>query len=202
MLYQLNNVGFSYDSGFSLKEISLEIHSASITAFVGPNGSGKTSLLNLFAFLETPTSGKLSYQSELLNQNNIAIFRKTSAYVQQNPYLLHGNVLSNVELGLKLQHIEKIERDSRITEVLQLMNITSLAQRSVNALSGGEVQKVAIARALVLKPQILILDEPFTFLDKDSIADLEALIVKLRDDLGKTIIFTTHNYRQAQLLSE
>ena len=201
-IYQLHEVAFDYGTGFALAHVNLEIESATITSFVGPNGSGKTSLLNLLAFLNIPTSGTLKFQGQSLQSGRQNVFKKSVGYVQQNPYLLRGSVLYNVELGLKLKHIEKTQRRQRADEVLQLMNITELQNRSIHDLSGGEAQKVAIAQVLVLEPEVLILDEPFTFLDKNSINELETLIQKLQNDFRKTIVLTTHNQLQAQALSD
>lgn len=201
-LYQLKQAGFDYGTDFGLNNINLEIAAGSITSFVGPNGSGKSTLLNLLAFLDLPLRGTFHYRDQLLDKGSQNEFKKSVGYVQQNPYLLRGSVLKNVELGLKLQHVDKAVRLQRVADVMQLMQITELMERSVTQLSGGESQKVAIARVLVLEPQVLILDEPFTFLDKRSNHDLEALIVRLKQDYGKTVILTTHNQLQAQSLSD
>ena len=201
-VYELKDVAFDYGQGFGLKDINVQIDTSCITAIVGPNGSGKTTLLNLFAFLTVPSSGELRYNNRLLKDNDIAQFKKSVGYIQQNPYLLRGSVQDNVELGLKLRHINKAERSKRALDMMHLLGIEKLADRNARSLSGGEAQKVAIAQVMVLEPQVLILDEPFTFLDKNAIHDLELLILKLRNDLGKTIIFTTHNQYQAQWLSD
>ncbi|MEQ8426373.1 MAG: ATP-binding cassette domain-containing protein [Gammaproteobacteria bacterium] len=201
-LYQFEDVCFEYGQAFRLGQINLTVEQGSFIAFVGPNGSGKSTLLNLFAMLELPTQGKLGYRGKVLTKMNVADLKKQVGYVQQNPYLLRGTVQKNIELGLKLQHVDKSERLKRVAEVMDLMQISSYEQRNVRDLSGGEAQKVAISRALVLEPEVLILDEPFTFLDKNSIKELETLLARLHKEYGKTIILTTHNQIQAQLLSE
>ena len=200
--YQFIDAGFQYDSGFSLSGINIHINSNSITALVGSNGSGKTSMLNLLAFLALPTSGNLRFSGEILKKSNIKQLQRRVGYVQQNPYLIRGNVKKNVELGLRFQYIDKPERDKRVAAMLDRLNITDLSDRNVNGLSGGESQKVAIAQALVLQPEVLILDEPFTFLDERSIRELEQLIVRLKQDMQKTIVLTTHNQVQSQLLAD
>ena len=202
VIYHLQQIEFDYGTAFGLANVSLAIEGGTITSLVGPNGSGKTSLLNLLAFLETPASGTFHYHGQSLQPGRQNEFKKSVGYVQQNPYLLRGSVLYNVELGLKLQHVDKAPRRQRAHEVLQLMNIAALENRSIHDLSGGEAQKVAIAQILVLEPEVLILDEPFTFLDKQSISELETLIRKLKTDYNKTIILTTHNQLQAQALSD
>ena len=206
ILYQLENIGFNYGEeprfGFKLSDINLEIEKSQIVAFVGPNGSGKTSLLNLLAFLNLPTEGKLSYNEKKLEQHEAEKYRKTVGYIQQSPYLLRGSVFDNIELGLKLKHFDKQTRQIKAKEVMHILGITELANRSARSLSGGEAQKVAIGQILILDPEVLILDEPFTHLDKDSIHELEKLVLTLNKELNKTIIFTTHDQIQAQCLAD
>jgi tungstate transport system ATP-binding protein len=201
-LYQLKNITFNYATGFSLSDINIEIKKSNIIAIVGPNGSGKTSLLNILSFLNLPHDGALIYEDEELDGTNIAQFKKTVGYIQQNPYLLRGTVFKNIELGLKLKHIDKEIRAKKVFEIMKLLGITELSERSSRLLSGGEAQKVAIAQVLVLEPEVLILDEPFTHLDKKSIKDIERIIFALKSKLKKTVIFTTHNQMQAQCLAD
>ena len=201
-LYQLKDITFDYGGEFILSDINVDIEKSKITAIVGPNGSGKTSLLNIFSFLNYPKSGSLIYKDSKLNRDNLTQLRRSVGYVQQNPYLLRGTTFNNLELGLKLKHIEKQSRVKKVDEIMQLLGITDLQDRTARTLSGGEAQKVAIGQMLVLDPNVLILDEPFTHLDKNAIHELEQLILKLRDDLQKTIILTTHNQYQAQWLAD
>ncbi len=201
-LYQLRNISFNYGGDFSLTNINIDIKKSKIIAIVGPNGSGKTSLLNMFSFLNLPDDGSLIYDGKKLDSANIAQFRKSVGYVQQSPYLLRGSVFKNIELGLKLQHVDKETRNNKVLEMMQLLDITKYSERSSRSLSGGEAQKVAIGQALVLEPDVLILDEPFTHLDEKSIQDLEQLILALKNDMNKTVIITTHNQIQAQCLAD
>lgn len=201
-LYQLKNISFDYGAGFSLTDINIEIEPSSITAVVGPNGSGKTSLLNILSFLHTPGSGTLKYKETVLNDTNLKQCRKTIGYVQQKPYLLRGTVFNNIELGLKLKQVDKVTRTEKVLEVMQVLGITALSNRIARTLSGGEAQKVAVAQMLVLEPEVLILDEPFTHLDKKAITELETLILKLKKDFSKTVVFTTHDQYQAQWLAD
>lgn len=201
-VYQLKDIVFDYGRGVGLRGVDLRIKPANITAVVGPNGAGKTTLLNLLAFLALPRSGEFSFNAKRLSHADAAKCRQYVGYVQQNPYLLRGSARDNVELGLKLRRVNKIRRAERAHAVMDLLGIAALAGRNARSLSGGEAQKVAIARALILAPRILILDEPFTYLDKQAVHDLERLILKLRDELKKTVIFTTHNQQQAEWLSD
>ena len=205
-IYQLNNIGFYYGDtscvDFSLSDVNIEIKKSHLVAIVGPNGSGKTSLLNILAFLERPKVGVLIYNEKKLEKNNSEHFRKAVGYVQQSPYLLRGSVFKNLELGLKLKNTDKESRIKKVNEIMQLLAISHLSDRSARSLSGGEAQKVAIGQVLVLEPDVLILDEPFTHLDKESIHELEQLVLTLKNDLKKTVIFTTHDQIQAQWLAD
>jgi len=205
-LYQLKNISFDYGSdspsGFCLSGINVDLKKSNITAIVGPNGSGKTSLLNILSFLNRPNEGTLIYDGIKLDRGNSEQFKKTVAYVQQSPYLLRGSVFKNIELGLKLKRIDKATRFKKVSEVMQLLGISSLSDRPARLLSGGEAQKVAIGQVLALEPEVLILDEPFSHLDKKSIGELEQLIFILKNKFQKTIIFTTHDQLQAQCLAD
>ncbi len=201
VLYTLDNIHFDYGQGFGLTDINLRLCQSDVIAITGPNGSGKTTLLNLLAFILKPTKGTLYYQGHIINGGNREHYKKTIGYVQQNPYLLCGNGRKNIALGLKLRHTGKVKRLQKVAEIVELLKIQGLVDRNVRTLSGGEAQKIAIARALILKPEVIILDEPFTYLDKETIGEFEKLILNLRDTLKKTIIFTTHCQYQAQRLA-
>ena len=205
-LYNLKNIDFYYGdepgSSLALSNINVEINQSKIIAIVGPNGSGKTTLLNIFAFLDSPKAGELSFKQKIIKQENIKQCKKQVGYVQQSPYLLRGSAYKNIELGLKLKHVDKETREKKVNEVIELLGIRELANKPARSLSGGEAQKVAIGQILALDPEVLVLDEPFNHLDKNAINDLEQLIRVLNKDLNKTIIFTTHNQIQAQSLAD
>lgn len=205
-IYQLKNVDFYYgdnnESPLVLSNINVEINKSQIVAIVGPNGSGKTTLLNIFAFLEMPKKGDLCFRNKIIKNNNIDESKRRVGYVQQSPYLLRGSAYKNIELGLKLKHVDKETRKQKINEVIDLLGITELANRPARSLSGGEAQKVAIGQILALDPEVLVLDEPFNHLDKNAINDLEQLVHTLNRELNKTIIFTTHDQIQAQSLAD
>ena len=128
--------------------------------------------------------------------------RRQIAYVQQRPYLFNFTVLQNIELGLKLRSVDKSFWQKRINTVAENLGLQNLLQKRANELSGGEIQKVAIARALVLEPRVLLLDEPFTHLDKESKADIENLLNDIRETNSRTVIFSSHDQLQAQSLAD
>ena len=200
--YQLNNIKFNYANKLILDIQQHHFEQGKITALIGENGAGKSTLLGLLSFILAVQLGEIEFSGEKVNKNELVTLRKSVGLVQQNPYLIKGSVIRNIELGLKFRGIDPIERNEKVRNMLRLLKIENLADRSVKSLSGGEAQKVAIARALVLDPEVILLDEPFTYLDGDFIEEFESLIKQLRDEHNKTIIFTTHNQSRAQALSD
>ncbi|MDX1519282.1 MAG: ATP-binding cassette domain-containing protein [Gammaproteobacteria bacterium] len=201
-VYELEQVRFAYDRAPVLDINSFNIVPGSITAIIGANGSGKTTLLNMLAMLLLPDSGTLRFQGKDVRSENFSRLRKHIGYVQQKPYLLNMPVRENIELGMRFRHVSGSERHARCDRIMDRLGITHLADRHSGDLSGGEVQKVAIARALVLEPEVLILDEPFTHLDRHAVAFFESLIRQLRSEQEKTIILSSHDQVAAQLLSD
>ena len=167
-IYQLKNIILNYDNNILINDLNLEISKSKITGLIGPNGSGKTTLLNILSFLSFPKSGKIFYDGVELRKDNIKTFRNSVGYIQQDPYLFRGTVYKNIEIGLKLKHINYEERVQRIKKILSLLRIEHLSARLSNSLSGGEARKVAIGQILVLEPDVLIMDEPFSNLDKST----------------------------------
>ena len=178
------------------------INQGSVHALIGPNGTGKSTLLNLLAFLTMPDHGQISFCDEQVNVKLLPDLRKCVGYVQQNPYLFNLTVLDNIQLGLKLRGVKKQLRNSRAMDIIEQFNLGALTNKRAHELSGGEVQKVAIARILILEPDILILDEPFTFLDRDFSLILENIITKIREERAQTLIFSIHDYLRAQRLAD
>jgi len=200
--YKLNNIQFSYAEKKILDIEQQSFEQGKITALVGANGAGKSTLLGLLSFISDAEFGEIEFSGEKVTKKNQASLRKSVGLVQQNPYLIKGSVIKNIELGLKFRHVNPVVRESRAKDMLRLLKIEDLADRSVKSLSGGEAQKVAIGRALVLDPKVILLDEPFTYLDREFVEDFELLIKKLKNEQNKTIIFTTHNQSQAKALSD
>lgn len=201
-LYKLNNVQFSYAEKKILDIKAHIFEQGKITALVGANGSGKTTLLGLLSFISDAEVGEIEFSGEKVTKSNQVSLRKSVGLIQQNPYLIKGSVIKNIELGLKFRHVKPAARESRAKDILRILKIENLADRSVKSLSGGEAQKVAIGRTLVLDPAVILLDEPFTYLDREFVEEFELLIKKLKNEQNKTIIFTTHNQSQAKALSD
>ena len=201
-VYELKDVQFRFDGNLVLDIDYCSIERGRSVAIVGPNGSGKTTLLNMLAFLSKPARGYIKYLQVSVNDRNRGDFRRRVGYVQQNPYLFNMPVFENVELGLKLRGTAKKVRRRRALDILAQLGLENLAGRRAHELSGGEIQKVALARALVLEPEVLILDEPFTYLDKSSSFEFENFLTLARNGREQTVIFSLHDHIRAQVLAD
>lgn len=201
-LYSIGHLEHGYNGIPVLELDPCVIKQGSVHALIGPNGTGKSTLLNLLAFTVMPNKGKISFLGDQVETHTLAKFRKRVGYVQQNPYLFNLTVSENIQLGLKYRGINKQLRESRADHIIEQFEIENLANKKPNELSGGEAQKVAIARTLVLEPEVLILDEPFTFLDKDFSLMLENIIYKIRESGTRTLIFSIHDFLRAQRLAD
>jgi tungstate transport system ATP-binding protein len=166
---------------------NLEIGGTGCHVFLGPNGCGKTTLLKIIAGLLKPAEGRVSVNAK-------------AVLVHQNPYLLSGTVFQNVAYGLRVKKTDRAETAERVTAELERWGLTSLRDRPASKLSGGERQRTAIARAMVLRPDIMLLDEPTASVDPENIVQMEELIKNIIT-AGTTIILSTHHldfaYRMA-----
>ena len=199
--YELHGTRFAYGEEPVLDIDELRIARAGITALVGPNGSGKSTLLNRLAFLTWTGQGSMRFLDREISAGDFKQFRRMVGYVQQKPYLFHASVQDNIELGLKLRGLSKSLRRDRVQNSLSEFGLEKIAHRHAHGLSGGETQKVALARALILEPPILILDEPFNHLDKGFREVFESLISRIAQRDGVTVIITTHDQFKAQTLA-
>jgi len=171
-------------------------------SIMGPNGAGKSSLLLIMAALQEPTQGTVSYFGRKANNQTLLDVRRRMALVFQKPMLLDGTVLDNVEAGLRFRHLDRKTREMRIHAALDKLRISHLSRRRARSLSGGEAQRVALAQALVLEPEIIYLDEPFANLDKDTRQDLmEEIRVVLRSQRITTVM-VTHHRSEAETMTD
>jgi len=180
---------------------SLDIERGETLTVVGPNGAGKSTLLLALAYLLRPLRGDILYNGKSLKQWNELAYRRRISFVFQAPLLMDMNVEQNVALGLKFRGISKDEMHARVSKWMKQLGVEALAKRRAGQLSGGEAQRVSLARALVLEPELLLLDEPFSALDPPT-------RVKLIDDLStllkahqRTAVFVTHNLNEAAKMS-
>ncbi len=192
-LYQLDHVQFAYSKKPVIDIEQLKIPTNTVIALLGKNGAGKSTFLKLLAFLEKPQQGRIKFHSVDTHSSALFRLRKKVVMVTQKPYLLRGTVLDNVLLGLKFRSLPLGIAKKQAIQTLEQVGICYLQNKQASTLSGGEAQKVALARALVLQPEVLLLDEPFSHLDQDSIQHLCSLIKQYVQPKNRTIIFSTHN---------
>ena len=164
--YRLLQVRFAWQTSNIIDIEQLSIPSQACTVILGDNGAGKTTLLSLLGCVIAPSSGTIHYQNQKVTNRNSLAFRRRIAALHQRPYLFRGTVLENAALALKLRGIADSVAREMAMQGLRQVGLSALAQRSARTLSGGEAQRVALARCLVTKPETLLLDEPFSHLDR------------------------------------
>jgi tungstate transport system ATP-binding protein len=178
---------------------NLIIKKGTVHGVMGPNGSGKTTLLSILSLLIKPTSGSISFDGLEIDSrdDDDYILRRQMTMVLQNPFLFNSTVEKNVAYGLRIRGLSKREQKQKVAECLDLVGLTGFEKRKAQELSGGEAQRVAIARGIAVTPKVLFLDEPTANLDKIHIDVLENIVKKLNRRYKTTIIFTTHDLNQA-----
>ncbi len=200
-LVQVQNVSKSFGKVNAVKGVSLEIDQGKFFSLLGPSGCGKTTLLRLIAGFEIPNSGKILIDNKSMDgvEPNL---RPTNMVFQNYAIFPHLNVEQNVSYGLRKKNLSTAEKDKMISQVLELVGLTGLNQRSANALSGGQKQRVALARALILKPKVLLLDEPLSALDKKLREQMQLELRHLQRAVGITFILVTHDQEEALTMSD
>ncbi len=197
---EIKALGKSYGKAEILKEIDLTLKRGEVLVLVGPTGSGKTTLLRLVNLLEAPSLGCIRFKGRTVTagpEKERFLARRSMAMVFQKPVMFKASVQENVSFGLKMRG-----RDDRgkVLEALAAVGLSGYEKRDANTLSGGEMQRIALARALVLEPELLLLDEPTANLDPKSAAAVISLLQGLAGE-KTTVILATHNMREAFLLA-
>jgi osmoprotectant transport system ATP-binding protein len=199
-LLEYKDVAYSAADRPILSGISLTVEQGKTTALLGRSGSGKTTLLRLANRLLEPTSGEIRFRSELVRKLDPIRLRRSIGYVIQEFGLFpHMTVAENIAVVPELEGWNRQRVRGRVSELLELMGLppANYAQRLPRQLSGGEKQRVGIARALAADPPLLLLDEPFGALDPVTRFEMQTHFLRLRDTLGKTALFVTHDIREA-----
>jgi molybdopterin-binding protein len=199
--YHLRNIKVTLNQKDILSVDDLAIKADQCTALLGNNGAGKSTLLRLLAFTHRPSQGDIILFDKKISWPLAANYRKRIAFVEQHPFLLNGSVYDNIKLALSLQQITKSQHKALIQHALDQTDTVHLAQQNSHSLSGGELKRVAIARAIAYQPDILLLDEPFSHLDNQHHDLLEQHIEAFSQQAGKTVVLSTHNRLQGVSLS-
>ncbi|MGB8102458.1 MAG: ABC transporter ATP-binding protein, partial [Nitrososphaeraceae archaeon] len=190
-----------YGNVTALEKFSLEIRSGEFMVLLGPSGCGKTTVIRCIAGLTNPTDGEIFIGNELVN--DLPPKDRDVAMVFQNYSLYpHMNVYDNIAFPLKMRKTERHEIDERVTNIAELLNIRHLLNRKPREISGGQMQRVALGRALVRKPRIFLMDEPLSNLDAKLRTDMRVEIKKLQRKLQITTLYITHDQVEAMSMAD
>ena len=200
---RLEGCGKTFPDGTrALEPINLEINAGETVVLLGPSGCGKTTTLRIIAGLELPDPGGRVYFGDD-DVTHIPIEKRNVGMVFQSYALFPNlNVADNIAYGLKVRRVEPIERVRRVDEMLDMMRLAPLRSRRIDELSGGQRQRVALARAIVVRPRVLLLDEPLTALDAKLREDLRLEIDALLRSLSITAVYVTHDQGEAMALGD
>ncbi len=197
----LTNVTKRFGLVEAVRGIDLEIREAEFLVVIGPSGCGKTTTLRMIAGLETPTSGDIFFYDKRVNE--VKPWHRDTPLVWQNFTLFpHMNVAQNIEYGLRMRGVAQSQRRDLVRRVVSTIGLEGLENRSVMQLSGGEKQRVGLARAIVLDPKILLLDEPLGALDAKIARSMQRELRRLHRELGITFVYVTHNQSEAMAMAE
>jgi ABC-type Fe3+/spermidine/putrescine transport system ATPase subunit len=200
-MLRISNISKSFGVVKALDNINLEIDNGEFFSLLGPSGCGKTTLLRIISGFELPDNGEI-----ILNEQNITntkpYNRPTNLLFQSYALFPHLNVMQNISYGLQREKISKIEIDKRVNAIMEKTSLNGLQDRKPIELSGGQMQRVALARCLVKEPKILLLDEPLSALDKSLKEKMKIELKKIQKDFKTTFIMVTHDQDEALVLAD
>jgi sulfate transport system ATP-binding protein len=200
MAIEIHDVSKSFGAFQALDDVSLRIDNGTLLALLGPSGSGKSTLLRTIAGLEVPDRGRIVFDERDITRTPPRE-RGVGFVFQHFAAFKHMTVRDNVAFGLRIRKRAKTEIRSRVDELLELVQLVGYAERYPSQLSGGQLQRMALARALAVEPRVLLLDEPFGALDAKVRAQLRQWLRRLHDEVHVTTIFVTHDQEEAMEVS-
>ena len=195
---KLECISKRYRNVQALKSISLELQGGKIIVLLGVNGAGKTTLMRIMAGLENPDSGQLLFNNQIIGCKAL---RQVTTLVFQKSTMFSLNVYDNLAYGLRIRHVPKDQIKTKIAEALQSVRLSGFEKRRAKKTSGGEQQRIALARAFLLNSNVLLLDEPTANLDPNSATIIEKAIVS-RKSPDRIIVMATHNLTQARRMAD
>ena len=197
---RLLDVGKSFGEKEVLKGIDITIKEGELISLLGPSGCGKTTLLKIIAGLEEPDKGKILFEGR--DVTKVEASKRNAIIVFQDYRLFpHMTVFENIEFGLKVRNIDKVAKYKLVNEMLELVQLKGLEHNYPSQISGGQKQRVALARALVVKPGVILLDEPFSNLDTTLRESMREFVLKLHKELKFTAILVTHDKEEAFMMA-
>ena len=200
-LIRLADLKMVFDDEVVLNSINLYINDKEFLTLLGPSGCGKTTTLRIIGGFQKPTSGDVFFDGVRINDVP-RLKRKVITVFQKYALFPHMNIFENVAFGLRINKVPEAELKRRVNEALELVNLPGYGKRSVNSLSGGQQQRIAIARAIVNRPQVLLLDEPLGALDLKLRKDMQIELKKIQQQVGITFIYVTHDQEEALTMSD
>ncbi|NLW23354.1 MAG: ABC transporter ATP-binding protein [Tissierellia bacterium] len=198
---ELKNITKEYDGVRVLNNINISIRKNEFLTLLGPSGCGKTTTLRIIGGFEQPTEGRVIFEGEDITTLP-PYERQINTVFQKYALFPHMNIFDNIAFGLKIKKVPKDEIETRVKEMLRLVNLEGFEYRSVDSLSGGQQQRVAIARALVNEPKVLLLDEPLGALDLQLRKDMQIELKNMQKRVGITFIYVTHDQEEALTMSD
>ena len=200
-LIDISHVSKSYGENCVLDDLSLYIRPKEFLTLLGPSGCGKTTLLRILGGFETPDAGKIIFDGQditTLAPNK----RQLNTVFQKYALFTHMSIAENIAFGLKIHGKSRAYIEDKVRYALKLVNLDGFENRSVDSLSGGRQQRIAIARAIVCEPKVLLLDEPLGALDLKLRKDMQYELMRLKEELGITFVFVTHDQEEALTMSD
>lgn len=197
----LQHISKSFDGELVLDDLNLSISENSFVTLLGPSGCGKTTTLRILGGFTTPDTGKVIFDGQdisMIPPNK----RPLNTVFQKYALFPHMNIAENIAFGLKIKNKPKSYIDDKIKYALNLVNLPGYENRTVDSLSGGQQQRIAIARAIVNEPRVLLLDEPLGALDLKLRQDMQYELIRLKNELGITFIYVTHDQEEALTMSD
>ena len=197
----LRGVNKYFDQVHAVANLDLDVNAGEFFSMLGPSGSGKTTVLRLIAGFESASSGRVVIESQ--DVTDLAPFdRPVNTVFQDYALFPHLSIQENVEYGLRTRGVAKAERARQALEAIDSVKLSHLSQRLPHQLSGGQRQRIALARALVLRPKVLLLDEPLGALDKQLREEMQVELKRIQREAGITFIFVTHDQEEAMRMSD
>ena len=200
-LIRLSDLRMVFDDEVVLNSINLYINDKEFLTLLGPSGCGKTTTLRIIGGFQSPTSGDVFFDGVRINDVPPHT-RKVNTVFQKYALFTHMNLFENIAFGLRIAKVPEKEIEQRVNEALELVNLPGYGKRSVDSLSGGQQQRIAIARAIVNRPQVLLLDEPLGALDLKLRKDMQIELKKIQQQVGITFIYVTHDQEEALTMSD